>query len=209
MSEAGSLVSVDEVLQSQVGVVGRTSKVRRVQLDETNRSHNPKVGGSNPPPALHGIAGRRVCRIGHSGLASRFAFEATAADRVYRGFFSGPTHSLRTLPHATRRRARAPRPATSQSSRRMARGCMWQHRACLRQLHHSNVVGGRAKLRSRCSTKAHWFEFLRAHAHSGRRQGGPTRTGRNPRAAGRHGQAAAGPTGGGAARGGAGGAGER
>ena len=30
--------------------IGQTPSVREVQLDEPHRSHNPKVGGSNPPP---------------------------------------------------------------------------------------------------------------------------------------------------------------
>jgi hypothetical protein len=32
--------------------IGRTRSVHAFQLDGTDRSHNPKVGGSNPPPPL-------------------------------------------------------------------------------------------------------------------------------------------------------------
>ena len=32
-------------------LIGPTRSVRKIQLDELHRSHNPKVGGSNPPPA--------------------------------------------------------------------------------------------------------------------------------------------------------------
>jgi hypothetical protein len=33
------------------GQIGRTRSVHAFQLDGADRSHNPKVGGSNPPPA--------------------------------------------------------------------------------------------------------------------------------------------------------------
>src|ERR1700722_13910119 len=42
--------------------IGRTVSVRKIQLDKTDRSHNPKVGGSNPPPATQKDAGHGPIR---------------------------------------------------------------------------------------------------------------------------------------------------
>jgi hypothetical protein len=59
LSEGGSLVAMGAASLSQVKVlIGRTTKVCKVQLDESNGSHNPKVGGSNPPPATKESAGQ-------------------------------------------------------------------------------------------------------------------------------------------------------
>jgi hypothetical protein len=71
------LVSQDVFLVSMGGVslplledqIGRTRSVRRVQLDGTNRSHNPKVGGSNPAPATQKSVYRILagcCYVGQS-----------------------------------------------------------------------------------------------------------------------------------------------
>jgi len=52
MSEVGSLVCVGGVQLSQVeSQIGRTRSVRKIQLDGTNPSHNPKIGGSHPSRA--------------------------------------------------------------------------------------------------------------------------------------------------------------
>ncbi len=57
------------------------------------RAHNPKVGGSNPPPAtIETLVGAVSC-IGHRRLTSGFAFGPRSKIGVYRGFFSGPTIS--------------------------------------------------------------------------------------------------------------------
>ena len=82
------------------------------------RAHNPKVGGSNPPPAT---IERRPARFVHRArrLTSVFAFEATAEHTVYRGFFWDLLTSAYAAPCMATART-GPRAVTSQSSRRMA-----------------------------------------------------------------------------------------
>jgi hypothetical protein len=65
---------------------------------------------------------------------SCFLVRPEVEDRDSRGFFSGSTHPLRTLPYAAWRRARGPYAALSRSSPGPARNCIEQHGACPMQL---------------------------------------------------------------------------
>jgi hypothetical protein len=68
------LLSVDDAALSQLGTqISPTRSVHKVRLDGTPRSHNPKVGDSNPPPATKSSVRRpgRV-RTGPSGASQRY-----------------------------------------------------------------------------------------------------------------------------------------
>jgi hypothetical protein len=116
-----------------------------------HQARSSKVGGSTPS-RRHRNAGRRLSCIGLRRMTSVFAFGRVVRRCRFSGFLSEPSHPLRTLPYARRRRARGPYAAVSRSSLRSRSGCMG-HALC--------TVPYSAELQ----VTARW-----SRSHSGRRQ---------------------------------------
>jgi hypothetical protein len=77
MSQVVFLVGMGGLPSPQVeGQIEHTRAVREIQLDGPHRSHNPKVGGSNPPPAT-----KRTKEEGEAG-AKAFGYRRSSFART-------------------------------------------------------------------------------------------------------------------------------
>ena len=108
MSQLVFLVGVGVVLFTQVeSQISQTRSVRLVQLDRTNRSHNPKVGGSNPPPATKIAVRAPLFGVGPSALQAEIDVHADVSAAP-----SGAANGEGLIPaHAYYRRAQIKLPA--------------------------------------------------------------------------------------------------
>ena len=88
-------------------ILASTSGIRQHPRRRRHRRHNPKVGGSNSPPATIEMRSERLVRR-HRRPTGFFAFGRRSKIGVSRGFFSGPTPAWLMQRHAGWRRARSP-----------------------------------------------------------------------------------------------------